>query len=560
MKLIIDIDSLIENSSCLEDTIVLTNNTSLFGNNIYHFNVSYLDEYEYTAQSINSFFEKLPDEFSPLRNVVYMRVFRPVFALIRQTEDLILEYNIDQIILNGGGNFPFITLYGGEGEGDYKFYKPSSLHNYFVYLYFKDSVNVAWINKQNSFYVNIKHRLRENILSLKFIKRATIYTIKGNKNNTENKEIRSYENLTFVFGRVSYNNFIGLLDSSLLEKTLFIKPITLKLVPNLNSISYKVSFLDYVKAYIKYLRLKQMTSCKNIALNLFGKTVEFKSNILLKALRYSYVEYYANYISLNRKLDKTKFSNQAKFISNITFGEELTLINSISKNHKLPHYNFQSVAMSKMWYPQVDLADKYFMYTKESYEFYNKLDSSYRFYLPVKNSKNRYIDFNKKNNLIVTLFTQPDRYADYYLDFIQEFKSSLNKINLKIDLIIKPHYRQNKMSEFIKLVGEKKNISLEETSSKPIDFINKSDFIISMTSSVIFEAFQHNCPAIVLDISGNDSKFIQLNCMPDVNYVVKSIEEVIDILNNPIKYTKKYIDRRDEYIASNKAADYKKYL
>ena len=561
MRLIVDIDNYIKEVPQSGKTIVLTNNTKLKGDIVFLFDKSCVDEKETTAHAINSLFQFLPSAFTPLKNAFYMRVLRPVFALIFQIEQLINTKHIDQLILNGGGEYPFITLYGGEGEGDNKWFRPSDLYNYFIYLYFRDELEVKWENKENTFLLNLKHRLREGVLSLKFVKRALVYLLNSNKKDSQTKDLKAYKIYAFVNTKVSMTNLLNLLPNGILNNVIFVKPSLLKVESHLQSINYSLKVSDYAKVMIKYYASKSKVRKGKTTLNLFNEAIEIKSDILLRALRYEYVQYWAEYLAINRRLERISFNKDDKFITNKTFGGGLTLVNNLSKKFNKPHYNFQSVAMSKMHYPIIDLADIYFMYTYESYQFYKNLGSGYKYYLPIFNTDNENTTtLKKEEQLRVTIFTQPDRYADYYLNFLKKLIKVYDQFNLDIAFIVKPHYRQNKLEEFRKITELNHFFTIESPASKPSDLIKKSDFIMSMTSSVIFEAFQFNCPTIVLSIAKDDEKFIASNCMPDVNYVISSLSDIVKLFNDPVQSKRCYFDKRTKYISGSPAVDYIKYL
>lgn len=559
MKLIIDVDNNLKEAPAAPNIVVLTNNTSLKGRRVFFIDKSCLDESDYTANAIDLLFKSLPSSFLPLKNTIYMRVFRPVFALIYQIEKLIFSKNIDQLLINNGGDYPFLTLYGGEGEGDYKWFNPSMLHNYFIYSYFKGKVEVKWQNKKKFSILNIIHIFREGYLSLKYVKRSFVYLLSPKSIDQQFKE--DTNTYAIVNTKVSLINLINLLPKHILEKVLIVKPSTLKYEDKTRSTSYRITLKDYTQSFIKYLKIRKRVKSTTLYINLFEVEVELKSKILLRALRYEYIHFEAEFSAIERELLKHSFSNNTVIISNKTFGSGVTLIYSLSNRFNVPHYNFQSVAMSKMHYPILRLADVYFMYTYESYKFYSKLTSGYKYYLPIFNHNKRNVDtFKDKEQLTVSIFTQPDNYADFYLNFLKEIVNIYNEFKFDVNFIIKPHYRQNKLKEFKEIVESQDYFTIETPISRPSDLIKKSDFMMCMTSSVIFEAFQFNCPTIVLSISETDKRFIEINCMPEVNYVIKEMKDIIEILNNPLKSKHDYFIKREKYISNTQGEDYIKYL
>src|SRR5690606_17746863 len=137
-----------------------------------------LDESPQIAESILNFFSQLPSSFSPLQNTTYMRFFRPILSCVFQIQELIDDHNVDQIILNDGSYFPFITLKGGEGEGQKHYYKSSWLYNYFIYSYFNDKINITWNKKKNKYIMIFFHKIRELYYAVRFFRRLLYSMLK----------------------------------------------------------------------------------------------------------------------------------------------------------------------------------------------------------------------------------------------------------------------------------------------------------------------------------------------------------------------------------------------
>jgi hypothetical protein len=292
----------------------------------------------------------------------------------------------------------------------------------------------------------------------------------------------------------------------------------------------------------------------------FKKEISIKKATLLKALKFPFIEYHMNFNAIDRLLSKVNMESNPIFISNRTFGEDIILVNNLANRFKGKHFNYQAVAMSIMWYPQIKLADKFYMYTKASCDFYRKLDSSYNYYLPIFNI-GEVSKLKNTNFLTVSIFTQPDSLTPRYLNLLYNLDRMIKENGVKnIFFKIKTHYRQNDIKSFKNIVSESNCFELVDVSVSPSELMEQSDFTLSMTSSVLFEAVQLNCPAIVFNLNGINKSFVEINCVPEVNFVVENYHSLLNILNKPIQYKELYFIRRNDFIAKNKSDSYKSEL
>ena len=560
MKLVFDIDGKLSDQDVGADRIILTTNYSLISisSSVFLINKALVDDSPYVADAINMLFSDFPEAFSPIRNGFYMRIMRPIFSVIYQIELIVEDQKVNHILLKGGAKFPFLTMFGGEGEGKNWMFEPSWLYNYFVYKYFNNTIRISWTNKRLYFSLRCFHFLREEINNLKFFKRLFIKS--GNSNSKYFRSIERFRYVLFTSMPLQFNHIVRTLGFINFEQALFVNPSGYSFNENYNELYYQYRFSDYVFALKAWNREKKKITGTSFYINFYKKEISIKKATLLKALKLPFIEYHMNFNSIDRLLSKVNMESNPIFISNRTFGEDIILVNHLAKRFNCSHINYQAVAMSIMWYPQIKLADKFYMYTKSSWDFYRKLDSSYNYYLPIFNTE-EVSKLKNTNFLTVSIFTQPDSLAPRYLNLLYNLDKMIKENNVKnIFFKIKPHYRQNDIKSFEKIVSESNCFELVDVSVKPSQLMEQCDFALSMTSSVLFEAVQLNCPAIVFDLNGIDKSFVEINCVPEVNFVVEDYYSLLNILNKPIQYKELYFIRRNEFIAKNKSDRYKSEL
>lgn len=546
MRLIIDIEGNIPENPDPSSCILLTKKVALVNNNdTYLISVSCADERQEAADDMNDFFGKLPKEFLVFRNRYYMRVFRPIYALIFQIEDLMTRWEIDELILTGGSQFKFLTLIGGEGEGSYKYYKSSWLMNPFIADYFKDSLKITWKQTSKPLYLRFVHMLREYSFLFKFFKRQLILLLKKKPDIQldPEKQKRIY---AFVFLPLQVSHFRKIFTNAQLERVVFVKPSNLKIL-NAQTISYYPNLLDYLRAFGLFLKITYRLVPSQFVYSFNKREMRIEKAVLYRSLRFDFIEFYSITAALEKVVKTEQVRTDGFLVSNTTFGQRAVLLHEFAKKIKVPHYNFQAVTMAKMLFPQMKLADKFFLYSHHTYNLYKEKEPSYHYYLPVKKIDG---DIRLKNEAFLTLglFTQPDSYTDRYLSFLRSILPLLNQAGGKVKLLIKPHYRQDRFVEFENLAKGHSHIVIEDPGTLAHEVMEKADFMLSMTSSVLFEAIQLNCPGIIIDFDGLDNKIINEICFPEINYIIKSPAELTKIINEPQHYINNYLARRDDFI------------
>ena len=559
MILIIDLDSNYNLNNIQDDTLILTTNNHFKNNNKNVINVDFslVDNSNKPSDCINDFFDNQSKNFSPFRNDFYMRVFRPIFAVIYQIEAICSEFKIKKIVLNSGADFPFVTLFHGMGEGKPKFFKNSWLINYFIKCYFNKLICIEWQNKKNKVLFLLFYFGRELIFTFlrltKKIIKVLLYT------NKSNFSLSNYK--YFVFAQlplqiVHLKQTLSFVDKN---KLLFLTKTDIKFDSKIFNTSYIPKFADLVDSIKQLHEDVILNRNKNTKFKFYDTKIKLSQIYIVLPLLYQYINFYSDLFFLKTNFLKETFKSKPILISNMTFGSDITFIKKLSEEIGGSHFNYQSVNMSVMSYPQIRLADFFYLYNNFSYDFYKKLDSSYRYYLPIYNDIDNFF-LNDKDLLKITIFTQPDVFTELYIDFIKKLNILITENNLPIEIIVKLHYRQDKVDLFTDLISTYANFTLADSNISLVELFSNSNFIMSMTSAVLFEAFQYNCPAVIVDLNKMNTKYIEINCLTQVNFVVNDFSKLIEILKNPHKYHVLYKERRKKFIKVDCECKYKNDL
>ena len=558
MKLIVDFDKSIKCVNHNKNDFVITcQKTNKYKCKTIRMNFSLCDENEDLSDSINNLFDNyLPNDFRYLRNTYFSKVFRPICSLIIQIEELLEKEAITELILIGGSPIAFITLNGGEGEGEKYLYKSSWLFNDFLFQYFNKTTATRWKNKKNKFIFSLFHVVRENmIFHLRLIKNLMV-SFRLRKTPLKPNTIGNKPNIfAFVNLPLQYKHLKNLTVTLKQHNKYFITPFNSIFSRNEESgiILYKITLKGVIKAFKKYKQVKLYLKRDELNFSFKNTKITLPKVIFTRSLKHNFIFFELNLLCLIDLFDNYDITDNSYFITDMTFGEDIILVNEFSKRLNIPHYNFQVVAMSKILYPQMNLASRYFLYSKKTLHLYQEYNYSYEYYLPIFKS-----DFTKnhlnREVLVVSLFLQPDAFTDKYLSFLKAMLPLLDNTDKIIKFIIKPHYRQNRIREFEQLVKLHKNVELRENSETADKIIMQSDFVLSITSSVLFESVTLNRPGIIINIDPLDDKIIYENdiCYPEINFVVKSATDLIKILNNSDRYTILYKQRRDTYLLDNR--------
>lgn len=552
MKLWILLDENIQRDKLNNQDIILTNNIEdekkYSANRVEIFNIRFCDEDLEVTKSVNFLFDVLPKEFNILKNTVYYVVFRVISSGLCQIEEIINRYNVKHIVLVGGSELPYITTTRGEGEGVKWWYRTSWLMSSVIFKAFSsENIEISWEKKEKIWQTKFRHLVRENILFVREILAAIKrYFV------CRNLFINTFKNEKYIIViaplELQYRHLNDLMLSQNITNCIYITNYKNKIDKKLEN-QYIIP-ITMKKIYENILLICRTKANKVIykydKLNLELNDIYLKRSF--KTLWLTNLNIISNYFNTIKKIEK----KIDYVVTDMTFGSELQQIHRLCVENNIKHINFQYVAMVKLLFPEMELADEYYLYAHKVYSLYSKYSCIYKYYLPIKKIKK---SERNGDETIVSIFTQPDMYTERYLIFINMFLEKLNELKEKIKVIIKFHYRQDKKEIFISYSKKYNFVEIVEGEESVMNVFNRSDFAMSMTSSILFEAFLVGEPAIILDIDGKDTEYISNNdfAVEEVNFRIKKIENLIDILKNKEKYKEVYFQRREKFIKENEA-------
>ena len=393
MKLIIQLDEKFEKFDINDNEIILTNDYKYYcrnkeKNSIVLVDFSLADEDPELSNQINNLFESLPNDYLRYRNTFYARVFRPMYSIIIQIENIIEKSDIKELVLTGGSNYLFLSLNFAECEGCKKWFKTSWFLNSIIYNYFKERINICWLNKESAIKLAVINYFREKLflylgILRKIIKSVIIQRIPIINYKFNSKKIPV---ICLINKSLQFNHLYSFLSEIKNIEPLFIGPYNNQLKRNKKIILRRpIGLLCLFKLLLNDSKLKRIDS-KNISFDLAGKKIEIPGKSFKRALELNHFLFCLELMELTKNVKKLNFSKKGYIVTDMTFGEDIILCNKFAKKIGMKHINLQYVAMEKMLFPQMDLVDKYYLYSKKTFELYKKYSSSYKYYLPIKMS------------------------------------------------------------------------------------------------------------------------------------------------------------------------------
>ena len=240
------------------------------------------------------------------------------------------------------------------------------------------------------------------------------------------------------------------------------------------------------------------------------------------------------------------------FFSNTTVGDDMVAIDSVARTYNLRHVNLQYVSMGRVIYPDLDLADEYYLYAQRTYKLYSSLNSSYRYYLPLQHKIEKKTD---QKEVVFVIFMQPDSWEKDYLLYFDMVLPEIVRLDIYVKIIIKPHYRQNNI-QILKQYQDKYGFLRVAAPDESVEsLLNNATFAMSICSSVIFEAMMNHVPTIVYNPEGRYDDYVYKNdiCFPNVNIVITEAEETLSVLENWNQNKIDFESRLDRFISESGA-------
>lgn len=549
MRLWVLLDEIIDRVKIKEEDIVFTNDLFIankyLNSKIYIYDPEKCSINDKVVNEVNIFFKLIDNKkIEILKNDFFMKIFRPAASIISQVKSILEENVVEEVHLIGGSKIPFLTLCRGEGEGVKYKYKSSWLVNGILFKVLSQDMDrtVIWEMKESNLKTIYRHFFRENFfLARRFISSLLTSISMNFKENEINLDLGKKTLVFVTLKELQYRHLSSAFSSDSKFNKVYISE---KLYSDCDILHIfpKGLFTTFI-CFINLFR-KLVIPSKLIFQNQFGE-FQFSRRYLQRTLRPAIYSIKMETSSIFNTIEKNKIPIDY-LITDYSFGADLCDIHETCVSNGIRHINYQYVSMWNMLFPKLDLADEYYLFSQKVFNTLSQYSDIYKLYLPISNLERQ----NNENILILTIFLQPDGYAARYISFIDEFCGRLSNFSDSIKVLVKPHYRQNLINEIKEIVKKYSFITYVNKNDSVRDLLAKSDFILSITSSVLFEAFTVNVPAIIIDNDGISTCAISNNdyCMQDVNFRVNSIDELYHIIKNHQEFKAKYEERRKNYL------------
>lgn len=551
MKLHLLIDSTISLKTTENDIVLVSNDSKakIEGPCKVLYINSFLEaENEEVNKVVNSLFSQLDKKYEVIKNLAYVAYFRPIYMVLYNIQKILDTFTVEEIVLYGGSKHIFFSAARSEGEGNRRGYKTNWLVNEIIYNKFGKNYRVCWVSKKPSLVFKVYHFLRYIYFICSFAISQFLLYIYNHRGQfiidlkSEKKIIFSIvdlplqvKHLSSLLSQIKDNQVIFFLASKRCLSTLD-NTTTNIVIPELH-------FLKVIKVINAFL----FDSCRIVTV----PNINIKSKFLAKEIQYQAMVYYV------REQKMFSFFNQLSIPDNIVLVTDMTVGFDIISSHSLAiskgwkHINFQYVSMARVLYPNLKLADHYYLYACRTFDLYKKYSNSYSLYLPllINNSDNKRSD---KDCLTMSIFMQPDSVVYDYLNYISSVLSQINSSDVNVNIIIKPHYRQNLINQLYEIVKGYNFVTVVGLNDSCETLLEKTDIAMSINSSVIFEAMMHKVPCLIYNPNNKYSDLIYNNdiCFPEVNFVIDNPSQTMDFLKNYLVYSKEYNDRISSFIKS----------
>lgn len=489
------------------------------------------------SQEINDFFEALPGSIQFMKNDFYAAFYRPYQSLVYQIEAIRASHSIGKIILLGGAKFRLFGVKNGMGEGNPMFFNKALMLNTLLYQQYHGQLEVVWQHKDTWLKAAAFQCLRFVFESLQFVKFFVVNLFAKN---------------TDIEGQSKKADVVGIVDTQvkarLLKKLVIREQAHLMVIPKSESAQLGGEAIFY------QFRLVDVLAGLRAALSMLS-LIGVKSKPAIGNIRLSWgvfgmssipeiISYQIKKRALARTMKKLKAHNpDLIYISNSTFGTDMVVMRDAAHDAGLQLKNYQCVSFAPVWYPDMELANEYYLYDRNSFQFYQKRSPSYRYYMPdLSINRKKYEKLKSSPEIII--FTQPDDFADFYIDFLQQFADLKTDMGLKVKL----HYRQNKVEDFVRLSNDNENIEILEQIVDVAVLLETCDLAMSVSSSVLQQATFIGCPGVIY-ATGNEpvDAVAKTICFPEINFIVKSAFELLKVAEEYELNYRQYEQKRNNF-------------
>ncbi len=521
----------------------LINNSSLYkqakevGLNCVFFNVGalysstdkkILDDYALIIRDIC----KDNDSIKPILNFGYLRIQLPILMLYQQIKLLIQDKGISRIILFGGSEYTFLPSFGGEGEGKRRLYKASWFFNIFIYQLFFSEVEIEWRKKERKIKFFFLQKVRDSFYQIK----AILFQIKTLSKgyywaSTTNEAIKYlfYSNLPVQQAHVKH-----IRDKILRSGTELFSLYCPKDTWWTYSKKCKYQNKKIISTYFEAMKLK-IPNNKNGFLR-------YNSSAFLSLYRTYYLYYLYEYNNIKDILKNISRVN-ITVISDMTIGFDIFALNQVCCEQGYRHINYQYVSMPLLPLPVYEMADEYYLYSKDIFDLYKQKSNIFKRYIILKKEPNLPAKIKR-----ITLFLQPDEYTQSYIDFLNELCELYKKRKADFIIYLKPHPRQDRMSEFNFFVEHNSFLEWVSKDLSADEAILSTDIVVSILSTTLYEAFTYGVIGVICNYKKMYTNIVTTEaCCSEVNFIITSASELYDLIDEYEVTCNNYLHRYYKY-------------
>ena len=434
-------------------------------------------------------------------NEIFTNYFGVIDSYLASIEEIVEREELSAkapivIHLYGGYDQYNFSMINGIGEEKAFFLRKEDIYNKYIFDRFSGRYAIKWHRKRTKI-TSYLYSLRGFLLfsSMSFFQAFKVFK-KNDSVNVINKEID--------------------LENSQPQK-LFFASLSNKAIFNVNDFS-----LNSLFTLFKCMR-DGFNATKHYFPSYFTYGSAINSNMTL-FFSLLHMQTKAKILSAQLKpLEKVK-----KIRTAMTYGNDISTIHQFCTANNISHVNFQAVTLRKMYLPNHHIADKYFILDETVRNFYCDRFEKFRFLKLVRILHQQAVKKEeKRNQFVITFFSQPEEYSRYIKTFIEEF---LQNVAADIVVNIKPHYREDE-ADYLFLQERSSQVHVIPPSRSSCEVIMQSDLVLSISSTVLKEASYIRNNAVRLDILGSNNDSYLFNNIPTVN-ATESLRSLIQSMSS----------------------------
>ena len=424
-------------------------------------------------------------------NEIFTNYFGAIGSYLQSIEEIIEREEVSskaQIIIHlyGGYDEYNFSMINGIGEGKTFFLRKEDIYNKYIFEQFAGRYLIKWHSKRSKL-TGYLYCLRGFLL---FFSMLCFQTLKVFR-----KKATRETSINLIIKEIN-------LENSQPQKYFF-EALSHKPVVNVNEFS-----LNSMISLLKCMRDGFRSTKNNFPSNFtYGGAIRGNMTLFLSLL---HMQTKANILFAQLK----PLANLKKIRTAMTYGNDISVVHKFCKANRIDHVNFQAVGLRRIYFPNHDIADRYYILDESVKNFYCNKFKNFRFLKPARVFRHKISGHERaEKEVVISFFTQPEEYSSYIKTFIEEFLCDL-PANIRVN--IKPHYRENG-ADYQYLQGFAKKTIILPPSKSSCDIIKQSTLVLAINSFVLKEAACICDNAVRLDILESNNDNYLFSNIPTVN-------------------------------------------